>query len=113
MLRRPRAISGPRLTGTRARRWCRALSAEHGLTDAFRHLHPAAAEYSWVGRIGDGYRCDHAFCSAILTPASTCTNPRTDGLSDHSALTAGLTAQPPPGLAVSDPATATAPATLF
>ena len=76
----------------------RALSAEHGLTDAFRHLHPAAAEYSWVGRIGDGYRCDHAFCSAILTPASTCTNPRTDGLSDHSALTAGLTAQPPPAL---------------
>ena len=95
----------------------RALSAEHGLTDAFRHLHPAAAEYSWVGRTGDGYRYDHAFCSAILTPViSSCQylhEPRTDGLSDHSALTAGLTVQAPPELAVSDPATATAPATLF
>src|SRR5580704_239419 len=45
----------------------RALSAEHGLTDAFRHLHPTAAEHSWVGRTGDGYRYDHAFCSASLT----------------------------------------------
>ena len=45
--------------------------------------------------------------------ASTCTSPARDGLSDHSALTAGLTVQPPPALAVSDPATATAPATLF
>jgi exodeoxyribonuclease-3 len=95
----------------------RALSAEHGLTDAFRHLHPAAVEYSWVGRTGDGYRYDHAFCSANLAPAiSSCRyvhEPRTDGLSDHSALTADLTAQPPPALAVSDPAAAAAPATLF
>jgi exodeoxyribonuclease-3 len=95
----------------------RALSAEHGFTDAFRHLHPAAAEYSWVGRTGDGYRYDHAFCSAILAPAiSSCRylhEPRTDGLSDHSALTAGLTVQPPPALAVAGLVTATAPATLF
>ena len=95
----------------------RALIAEHGFTDAFRQLHPAAAEYSWVGRTGDGYRYDHAFCSAILTPAiRSCQylhEPRTSRLSDHSALTVGLTVQPPPALAVPDPATATAPATLF
>lgn len=95
----------------------RALSAEHGLLDAFRHLHPAASEYSWVGRTGDGYRYDHAFCSASLAPAiSTCAylhEPRTHGLSDHSALTANLALQPPPLLAASDPVTAAAPATLF
>ena len=51
----------------------RALTAEHGLTDAFRHLHPDASEHSWVGRTGDGYRYDHAFCSAGLAAAiSTC-----------------------------------------
>lgn len=95
----------------------RALSAEQGLLDAFRHLHATAAEYSWVGRTGDGYRYDHAFCSTSLAPAvSSCGylhEPRTDGLSDHSALTACLTLQPPPALIVSDPLTAAAPATLF
>jgi exodeoxyribonuclease III len=95
----------------------RALTAEHGLTDAFRHLHPAAAEHSWVGRTGDGYRYDHAFCSAGLTPAiSTCEylhEPRHDRLSDHSALTAGFTLQPPAALAVTSPVTAAEPATLF
>jgi exodeoxyribonuclease III len=95
----------------------KALSADFGLMDAFRYLHPTAAEYSWVGRTGDGYRYDHVFCSATLAAAvSSCQylhEPRTDGLSDHSALTAYLTLQPPPALAVSDPLTATAPATLF
>ena len=42
-----------------------ALAGTHGLTDAFRHMHPHDAEYSWVGRTGDGYRYDHAFCSAL------------------------------------------------
>lgn len=69
----------------------RALTAEHSLTDVFRHLHPDAAEHSWVGRTGDGYRYNHAFCSAALTTAiSTCQylhEPRHDRLSDHSALT--------------------------
>jgi exodeoxyribonuclease-3 len=95
----------------------RALSAEHGLTDAFRHVHPEAAEHSWVGRTGDGYRYDHAFCSADLTASiSNCEylhEPRHDKLSDHSALTAGLTLQPPAVLAVSSPVTAATPATLF
>jgi exodeoxyribonuclease III len=95
----------------------RALSADHGLADAFRHLHPAAAEHSWVGRAGDGYRYDHAFCSASLTAAiSNCEylhQPRHERLSDHSALTARFTLQPPAALAVSSPVTASLPATLF
>ena len=95
----------------------RALTAEHGLTDVFRHLHPDTAEYSWVGRTGDGYRYDHAFCSAGLTAAiSGCEylhEPRHDRFSDHSALTATFTLQPPAALAVSSPVTAVTPATLF
>jgi exodeoxyribonuclease-3 len=95
----------------------RALTADHGLTDVFRHLHPDASEHSWVGRTGDGYRYDHAFCSAGLAPAiRTCQylhEPRLDRLSDHSALTAGFTLQPPTGLAVTSPVTAATPATLF
>ena len=94
-----------------------ALTSRHRLTDAFRHLHPAAAEYSWVGRTGDGYRYDHAFCSTDLTHAiSDCQyvhEPRADGLSDHSALAMTLALQAPPNLAVSDPAAQPAPATLF
>jgi exodeoxyribonuclease-3 len=95
----------------------RALGAEHGFTDAFRHLHPDAAEYSWVGRTGDGYRYDHIFCSASLAPliggCQYVHEPRENGLSDHSALAADFAILPPPGLPVSDPAAATAPATLF
>jgi exodeoxyribonuclease III len=95
----------------------RALGAEHGFTDAFRHQHPDAAEYSWVGRTGDGYRYDHVFCSASLAPLiASCQyvhEPREDGLSDHSALTAGFTLRPSPGLRASDPAASSMPATLF
>ena len=39
--------------------------------------------------------------------------PREDGLSDHSALAAGFTLQPPPSLPVPDLAGASMPATLF
>ena len=95
----------------------RALNAEHGLTDAFRHLHPDASEHSWVGRTGDGYRYDHAFCSAGLAAAvSNCEylhEPRHDRLSDHSALTASFTLLPPTELAVTSPVMAAMPATLF
>jgi exodeoxyribonuclease-3 len=95
----------------------RALSTNHDLVDAFRHLHPATAEYSWVGRTGDGYRYDHAFCSdSLKTVIGDCQYlhaPRQDGLSDHSALTASFTLQPPPDLEISDPAATAAPATLF
>lgn len=95
----------------------RALTTRHGLIDAFRHLHPNATEHSWVDRTGNGYRYDHVFCSADL--ARTITNcgylhdPRTSGLSDHSALTATLAVPMPFELTVSDPAAVGVPATLF
>jgi exodeoxyribonuclease III len=95
----------------------RDLSAEHGLTDAFRRLYPDAAEHSWVGRTGDGYRYDHVFCSASLAPLVTSCRylhePRHDGLSDHSALTTSFALQPPPALTASGPATSDTAATLF
>jgi exodeoxyribonuclease-3 len=71
-----------------------ALATAHGLTDVFRHLHPDEAEYSWVGRAGDGYRYDHAFCCRSLAGRIAACDylhqPRFDGLSDHSALTMHL-----------------------
>lgn len=95
----------------------RALITRHGLTDAFRHLHPDATEHSWVDRTGHGYRYDHVFCSARLAQViSNCAylhDPRITGLSDHSALTATLAVPAAPELTVSDPAAASAPATLF
>ena len=76
-----------------------ALGGVHGLTDAFRRLHPRDAEYSWVGRGGDGYRYDHAFCSGSLASQVTACyylhQPREDRLSDHSALTMHLAVPPP------------------
>jgi exodeoxyribonuclease-3 len=93
----------------------RGLSTTHGFVDVFRHVHPAAMEHSWVGRTGDGYRYDHAFCSRSLIGAvASCGylhEPRNDGLSDHSALTAAWSLEPPAALAVTDPAAG--PATLF
>jgi hypothetical protein len=57
----------------------------------------SGSEYGWVGRT-DGYRYDHAFCSAGLAAAiSSCEylhEPRRDRLSGHSALTAGFTLHP-------------------
>jgi exodeoxyribonuclease III len=94
-----------------------ALTDAHGLTDAFRHLHPDDAEYSWVGRTGDGYRYDHAFCSRQLgdriTSCEYLHQPRADRLSDHSALTLRLDLASPGVLPVSDPAAAAEPPTLF
>jgi hypothetical protein len=40
-----------------------ALVTDLNMTDCFRHHCGDALEYSWVGRTGDGYRYDHAFCS--------------------------------------------------
>ena len=77
----------------------RALAEAHRLTDVFRHLHPDAAEHSWTGRAGDGYRYDHAFCSQSLSGYITSCDylhqPREDRLSDHSALTMRLAIIPP------------------
>ena len=95
----------------------RALIAEHGFTDAFRHLHPARPSTAGSGEPATGTGTTMRSAPPSWRPpsaaASTCTSPAPDGLSDHSALTAGLTVQPPPALAVSDPAAATVPATLF
>jgi len=95
----------------------RALTRQHNLVDAFRHLHPQAIEHSWVGRTGDGYRYDHAFCSGALrdhvTGCEYVHDPRHDRLSDHSALTIRLAVALPPPLPISDPVAASAPDTLF
>jgi exodeoxyribonuclease III len=94
-----------------------ALIDAHGLTDAFRHLHPNDAEYSWVGRTGDGYRYDHVFCSGslrdLIADCHYLHQPRQDKLSDHSALTVRFNLAPPQTLPVSDPAAPAEPATLF
>lgn len=62
----------------------------YGLIDAFRHLHPKAREYSWVGRTGEGYRYDHMFVSREISDrikdCSYIHATRQNGLSDHSAL---------------------------
>jgi exodeoxyribonuclease III len=62
-----------------------------GLTDAYRLLHPDAADHSWYGRSGQGYRFDHAF---ITTPHSArvracryLQQPRQQNLTDHAAMT--------------------------
>lgn len=58
--------------------------------DAFRLKHGRLAEYSWVGRTGDGYRYDHAFVSedvaACVVQCLYNHETRKLGLSDHSAL---------------------------
>jgi len=93
------------------------MTDAHGLADAFRALHPDAVEHSWVGRTGDGYRYDHAHCSTGLVDAlldcDYLHQPRVDRLSDHSALTVRLAVDPGERLVTSDPATASAPPTLF
>ncbi|MFH0246597.1 endonuclease/exonuclease/phosphatase family protein [Streptomyces sp. HK10] len=65
--------------------------AAAGLTDAFRHLHPQAADHSWFGRSGRGFRFDHAFVTTghrdQITHCAYDHTPRREGLSDHAALT--------------------------
>ncbi|MFI9155734.1 endonuclease/exonuclease/phosphatase family protein [Streptomyces sp. NPDC053367] len=90
-----------------------------GYCDAFRHQHPQAAQYSWVGRTGDGYRYDHAHVSASLTYALRgCLylhepRTRTDRLTDHSALAVQLDVTPTTQLPVSDPTTPATAGALF
>ncbi|MEU0396510.1 hypothetical protein ABZ208_27705 [Streptomyces sp. NPDC006208] len=90
-----------------------------GYQDAFRELHPDAAEYSWVGRTGDGYRYDHAHVSADLVPAvhgcAYVHEPRTgpDRLTDHSALSLNLSLRPLAPLPVTNPTRAADRMPLF
>jgi exodeoxyribonuclease-3 len=95
----------------------RALTDQHGLVDAFRHLHPDQHDHSWIGRTGDGYRYDHAHATKDLaTELSVCEyihEPRLTRLSDHAALTVRLTRTATAPLLTSDPVEATSPPTLF
>lgn len=92
---------------------------EMGMVDAFRHLHPTATEYTWVGRTGDGYRYDHAHVSGPLAARVTrChyvheTRTGPDRLTDHSALSVHLAVTASSPLLVSDPTTAADPGALF
>jgi exodeoxyribonuclease-3 len=69
--------------------------ATNGLTDAFRHHQPDLVDHSWFGQSGRGYRFDHMFITAghtgIVTSCRYLHEPRTSGLSDHSALAATIT----------------------
>jgi exodeoxyribonuclease-3 len=95
----------------------RQLTDDCGLVDAFRTLHPDKVEHSWVGRTGDGYRYDHAHCTAsVASTLLACDyihQPRLERLSDHSALSVRLSLNPGQRLITSDPATAGEPPTLF
>ncbi|MGV2914516.1 endonuclease/exonuclease/phosphatase [Streptomyces alfalfae] len=90
-----------------------------GYRDAFRTLHPQTAEYSWVGRTGDGYRYDHAHVTrGLADELRDCryihevrTGP--DRLTDHSALSVSLSPQPTRPLPVTDPRPADAVPALF
>lgn len=67
-----------------------ALSGVHGLTDAYRLLHPTSTQVSWVDHSGVGCRYDHAFVTADLVPKVGACDlvhpPREAGLTDHAAL---------------------------
>ncbi|WP_256841698.1 hypothetical protein [Ornithinimicrobium cryptoxanthini] len=67
-----------------------ALSGDHGLTDAFRHLHPTSTQVCRMDHSGIGYRYDHAFVTADLVPSvracDLVQSPREAGLTDHAAL---------------------------
>jgi exodeoxyribonuclease III len=95
----------------------RQLTDDCGLVDAFRALHPEKIEHSWVGRTGDGYRYDHAHCTADLATKLVSCNyvhqTRVDRLSDHSALSVCLAIEPSEPLITSTAATVSAPPTLF
>lgn len=69
--------------------------ATAGLTDAYRAMKPHAAEHSWFGRSGDGYRFDHAFIttshSAQLRDCSYLHSAIEQGLTDHAAMSLTVT----------------------
>ncbi|MFG2627315.1 hypothetical protein [Streptomyces sp. NPDC048473] len=81
-----------------------------GYRDAFRMMHPYAAEHSWVGPTGDGCRYEHAHVSLdLVTSVYGCSyvhEPRTSEprLTDHSALSLILALRPVVPLPVTGPA---------
>jgi exonuclease III len=88
-----------RLREERGERWDNAelgvvpRLSDLGFADAFRALHGyERKEPSWVFRHGGGWRLDHVFVSAELTPTAAVYHHgwRDSGLSDHSALEVDL-----------------------
>jgi exonuclease III len=70
-----------------------ALESECALTDLWRGTHgDTAREWTWLSRVGNGYRLDHAFANAAFgerhgsVVAHYLHETREAGLSDHSAL---------------------------
>lgn len=68
--------------------------SDAGMTDAYRAVHPHTTEHSWFGRSGQGYRFDHVFVtqqhSAQVRSCGYLHAPRTQGLTDHAAMTLTL-----------------------
>ena len=85
-----------------------------GLADAFEITAPGVQAYSWIGRTGGGYRYDYLHVGPALTELiGACEylhETRQGKLSDHSALTLTLRAQPS-WLVTADPVTAAADGT--
>lgn len=61
-----------------------------GFIDCFKLKNPNVLDYSWIGRTGNGYRYDYAFCNKSLSNnILNCFfihEPRINKLSDHAAL---------------------------
>jgi len=62
-----------------------------GFVDAWRQVHNYKKEFSWYSNAGNGFRLNHFFINGILKQKVTdCFydhQPRTDKISDHSAMT--------------------------
>ncbi|GJM19923.1 MAG: endonuclease [Phycisphaeraceae bacterium] len=69
-----------------------------GYRDAYRELHPAGTERSWISHAGRGFRLDHALVSAPLAPTIRALEyahrERRRKLSDHAPLTLELDTSP-------------------
>lgn len=74
-----------------------AMSGRHGLVDAFRAHHRDEDAVSWLDHTGVGCRYDHAFVTTDLA-VTWCDlehEPRTGGLTDHSAITVTVRGRAP------------------
>ena len=69
-----------------------------GFIDAYRFCHPSKADYSWIGRMNDGYRYDYCFVSkALCNHIKKCEfihESRVLHLTDHSGVVVEITAKP-------------------
>jgi exonuclease III len=62
-----------------------------GLRDAYRAINPNGTDHSWVNARHGNQRLDHVFVHLAACPVLACAydhSPRSEGLSDHSALVA-------------------------